>query len=163
MGAENFFSTKSFCSRSPILPVLFFCSGCAAGPADTLGGGGPVVHAEAGAPQGYSYVARRPLVAVGLTKVEGFSDDDAHAMVDRLADSAMACLRERKSITPGAARVTLPVDAGGIAGVPDVVFSPDDAAAIGLVCILGPLRMSTFSPADGGARSITIETAWGTR
>ncbi|HEY1959043.1 MAG TPA: hypothetical protein VGH28_25695 [Polyangiaceae bacterium] len=142
---------------------LFILSGCAAGPRDTLGGGGPVVHAEAGAPQEYSYVARRPLVAVGLAKVDGLSEEDAHAIVDHLADSATACLRERKALSAGAARITLPIDAGGIAGAPDVVFAPQEASAVGLVCILAPLRMSAFSPSDAGVRSITIESAWGTQ
>ncbi len=151
-------------SRSSLL--IFFLLplvGCAAGPRDTLGGGGPVVRAEAGAPAGYSYVARRPLVAVGLAGVTGLSEEDAHAIVDRLAASASDCLEKRTNVTPGAAHIELPIDSGGLAGPPSVAFSPTDAAAIGLVCILAPLRMTVLSPIEGdaGARSIAIESAWG--
>ena len=148
---------------SDLLIALLPLVGCAAGPRDTLGGGGPVVRAEAGAPAGYSYVARRPLVAVGLAGVTGLSEEDAHTIVDRLAVAASECLVKRANVTPGTAHIELPIDPGELAGAPAVAFSPTNAAAIGLVCILAPLRMTVLSPvdADAGARSIAIESAWG--
>ena len=149
-------------SSSDLLIFLFISLSCAAGPHDTLGGGGTVVVRDAGGP-GYSYVARRPLVAVGLAGASGVSDEDAHAAVDRVADAAAACFRGAQNLAPGAARIVLPIDAGGIAGAPDVKFSPESAAPLGLLCVLRPARMVTFGPgeADAGARSITIESAWG--
>ncbi len=129
---------------------------------DGSGGNGTVVRDAGTAPEGYAYVARRGIVAVGLAGATGFSDDDTHAMIDRIADAADACFKTRQGVAPGAARITLPVDAGGIAGAPDVVFSPPSSALAGMLCVLAPVRMSTFSPAagDAGARSITIESAW---
>ena len=154
-------------SQIPSLPSLLFVNSlflaCAAGPHDTLGGGGPVVHAEAGAPQAYSYVARKPLIAVGLADARGVSEEEAHAAIDRLAEAASACLRSRPNVTSGAARIALPIDPGGITGAPDVTFSPEGAAPIGMLCVLAPLRLSSFSPAsaDAGERSLTVESAWG--
>lgn len=140
--------------------------GCAAGPRDTLGGGGPVVHADTGAgPASYAYLARRSIVAVGLAGAHGLSDEEARALVDRVADAANACFRRRPNLTPGVGRIELPIDAGGLAGAPAVAFSPAEASALGMLCVLAPLRMATFSPAseDAGARSITIESAWGAK
>jgi hypothetical protein len=144
--------------------LLLLLAGCAAGPHDTLGGGGgAVVQAEAGAPVSYSYIAKRPLVVIGLAKSDGISDAEAHATVDRVAESATACFRRAQKLVPGVARITLPVDSGGVAGAPAVSIAPPDATALGMLCVLAPLRLSTFSPGggDAGDRSLTIETAWG--
>lgn len=120
---------------------------------------------DAGGPVTYSYVARRPLVAIGLAGSTGIADEDAHAVVDHVADAAASCFHRVKTLAPGAARIVVPVDAGGLAGAPEVHFSPESAAPLGLLCVLGPLRMATFAPApaeaDAGARVLTIESAWG--
>jgi len=141
-----------------LFPLL---AGCAAGPHDTLAGGTTTVKTQESTT--YSYVARRPLVAIGLAKSDGISDADSHAIVDRVADSAAACFRRAKNLVPGAARIVIPVDAGGVAGAPEVTFAPPDAAGLGMLCVLAPLRLATFSPADAdaGARSMSIESAWG--
>jgi hypothetical protein len=149
----------------PDLRIFLFSllAGCAAGPRDALDGSGQTVRDAGPPPPAYSYVARQPLVAVGLAGVQGLSDEDARAAIDRVAAAASACFRRSQNLAPGAARITLPIDAGGIAGAPAVTFAPESAAPLGMLCVLAPVRMSTFAPAaaDAGARSLTIESAWG--
>jgi hypothetical protein len=145
-----------------IAPLLIL-AGCAAGPRDVLDPNGGTADASVAPQTGYSYVARRPLVAVALADSKGFSDDDVHAVIDHVADAASACFKKSAALKPGAVRVIVPVDDGGMSGAPDVTFSPQESAAIGLVCVLAPIRFAKFAPSasDAGARSITIESAWG--
>jgi hypothetical protein len=142
--------------------VLFVA--CAAGPNDIVENGHDVRDASAGTPRGaYVYAARRPLVAIGLAEATNVSDADAHRAVDSLADSAAGCFKRAQNLAQGAARITIPIDEGGVAGAPQVTISPQEATALGMLCLLAPLRMTPFSPAsaDAGARSLTIESAWG--
>lgn len=145
--------------------VLFVLVGCAAVPKDVLDGSGHDVRADASVrPAGaYVYAAKRPLVAVGLADAQGVSDDDAHRVVDALAVSASKCFARTQTLAQGAARITVPIDDGGITGAPQVTFEPTEATPIGMLCVLAPLRLSTFAPSkiDRGTRSITIESAWG--
>ncbi len=152
--------------RLAVLLVSIGCA-CAPGPTDVVETGGHNTHGpnDAGAPQhggAYAYAAKRPLVAIGLADATGVSDDDSHRVVDALADAAEACFKRSANLASGAARITVPIDAGGIAGSPLVTITPQEATAIGMLCLLAPIRMAAFSPApgDGGARSITIESAW---
>ncbi len=136
---------------------------CAAsGPNDALDGTSHEVRGDAGATRAgaYAYVARRALVAVGLADAQGLTDDETHRVVDRVGDEASSCLKRSATVTKGAARIVLPIDEGGVTGAPQTEFSPPSAALQGMVCILAPLRLSTFSPAKG-TRSVTIEAAWG--
>jgi hypothetical protein len=143
------------------LRLLLVLGGCAAGgPHDTLDRTNHDVVVDAGARGGGDkYVARRPLVAVGLVETKGLGDDESRRVVDRLADAASACFKHSKQVAPGATRITLPIDEGGTTGAPGTAFSPPASAAIGMVCILAPLRLMTFTP--GATRSITVEAAWG--
>ena len=145
-------------------PIVFaLLLGCAAGPSDIVENGHDV-RADAGAPHGaYVYAAKRPLVAIGLAEARNVSDVDAHRAIDGLADAATACFKRAKNLGQGAARITIPIDEGGIAGTPEVTISPQEATGLGMLCLLMPLRMATFSPGSGdaGARSLTIESAWG--
>ena len=139
--------------------------GCAAaGPNDALDGTSHDVRADASTTQAgaYAYVARRALVAVGLADAHGVADDETHRVIDRVADEATSCLKRSTTLTRGAARVVLPIDEGGIVGAPQTEFSPPSAALQGMLCILAPLRLSTFTPDKAThARSMTIEAAWG--
>jgi hypothetical protein len=143
---------------------FIFVLGCAAGPPDVLDPNGGSADASVATPQtGYAYVARRALVAVALADSKGFSDDETHAVIDRVADAASACFKKSANLKVGAVRVIVAVDNGGVAGAPDVTFSPQESAPIGLLCVLAPIRFTKFAPssADAGDRSITIESAWG--
>ena len=145
--------------------VPSFLGACAAGPNDIVENGHDVRDASAGTPRGaYVYAAKRPLVAIGLAEATNVSDAEAHRTIDSLADSAAACFKRAKNLGQGAARITIPIDEGGVVGQPDVTISPQEATVVGMLCLLAPLRMMTFSPsssADAGARSLTIESAWG--
>jgi hypothetical protein len=144
--------------------ALVFLLGCAAGPSDIVENGHDVRGADAGGPRGaYIYAAKRPLVAIGLAEATNVSDADAHRVVDTLADSATACFKRSANLAQGGARITIPIDDGGVVGAPQVTFSPQEATVVGMLCLLAPLRISSFSPAtrDAGARSLTIESAWG--
>ena len=145
------------------LVVALSLVACAAGPSDVVENGHDV-RADAGGPHGaYVYAAKRPLVAIGLAEATNVSESDAHRAVDGLADTAAACFKRAKNLGQGAARITIPIDEGGVVGTPDVTISPQDATGLGMLCLLMPLRMATFSPASGdaGARSLTIESACG--
>ena len=144
--------------KRPVL-LLAVC-GCAAGPHDVLDGTSHDVRVDAGPRAGaYTYVAKRPLVAIGLAASQGLSDEEAHHVVDQLADEATGCFKRTTQLPSGAGRIALPIDPGGTTGAPVVQLTPPGAVALGLVCLLAPLRLMTFAP--GGDRSITIEAAWG--
>lgn len=153
--------------RAPVLASLaLLFAACAPGPTDVVETGGHTSHPDAAVQQhggAYAYAAKRPLVAIGLADATNVSDDDSHRVVDALADSAETCFKRSANLAPGAARITVPIDAGGIPGAPQVTISPQEATAIGMLCLLAPIRMAAFTPAsaDAGARSITIESAWG--
>lgn len=133
---------------------------CAGGPRDVLDGSGHTV-SDAGTPRaGYSYAARRPLVALGVAAITGVTDDESHRVLDRVAEQASACFRSVSKLSSGAARITLPIDEGGVTGAPQLTFSPPESAVQGMLCVLAPLRVSTFAPGAAG-RSITVEAAWG--
>jgi hypothetical protein len=134
---------------------------CAGSGRDALDGTSHDVRTDAAAPHAtaYAYVARRPLVAIGLADAHGLTDEDSHRIVDRVAAEASGCFKRSTNLTAGAAKIVLPIDEGGIAGAPQVEFSPVSSAPLGMVCVLAPMRLSTFAP--GAARSITIEAAWG--
>lgn len=150
------------CSR--IILGQLVLQACAAGPHDVLDGTSHDVRVDAGPKSGaYAYVAKRSLVAVGLAASQGLTDEETHRLVDRLADEASACFKRSRELASGAGRITLPIDAGGGTGTPVAELTPPSAAALGMVCILAPMRLTTFAPAaESTARSITIEAAWGT-
>ncbi|CAN5638559.1 hypothetical protein BH09MYX1_BH09MYX1_45810 [soil metagenome] len=123
------------------------------------------VRVDASAEGTYAYVAKRGRVAVGLAEARGTTDDEAKAVVDRVADAASACMqglaREGK-LVDGALRMLVPFDGGGVGGQPQVVFAEGPAViANGLLCIVAPARMIALAPNDGGARAVALEIAWG--
>ncbi len=141
-------------------PSFFWA--CAAGPNDIVENGHDV-HDASAARGAYIYAAKRPLVAIGLAEATSVSDADSHRAVDALADSAAACFKRAQNLPQGAARITIPIDEGGVVGAPQVTISPQEATGVGMLCLLAPLRMTSFSPSSGdaGIRSLTIESAWG--
>lgn len=124
----------------------------------------PHVVAEAGAPQEpanetYVYVARRPHGVVGLAEARGMSDEDAHAIVDRVADAMEACARTldaQGALVEGAARVVAVADASGTPAV-NLKHAPGDAVAQNaLMCLVAPVRSTPF-PKNAG---FAIEATW---
>jgi hypothetical protein len=114
---------------------------------------------------GYGYVARRPHGAVGLVGSHFMGDDDAHRIVDRVADELETCTRSleaRGALTEGALQLVAVTGPRGTAEVTDVRLAPGGpVAAVGLQCIIAPLRASTFPSADGGLPAVAIDVTWG--
>jgi hypothetical protein len=127
---------------------------------DTRGAGGPAQD-----PQGYEYVARRPLSLVALAEARGIAPDVARRAVDQLADALDTCvtLRGRTGAhVDGAARLVAAVDDDGSVGRPNVRIDPGDGVAeSAVVCLVAPARLLVFPAADAGARGIAIEALWG--
>jgi hypothetical protein len=130
---------------------------------------GAVATPDAAAPPrdgDYVYVVRRPHGAVGLVGAHFMKDDDAHRMVDRIADDLEACARrveQRGELVEGALQLVAATGSRGTAEVTDVRLAPGGpVAANALECILAPLRASTLPPATtAGVPALAIEAMWG--
>ena len=122
--------------------------------------------AAAASPQGYEYVARRPLAMVALAEARGISPEVAREAVDRLADALDACATEQGmhgAKAEGAARVVAAIEPEGSVGPPTVRVDPGEGVArSAIVCFVAPFRLLTFPPVDAGARGIAVEALWGT-
>lgn len=115
--------------------------------------------------QGYEYVARRPLALVALAEARGIAPEVARQAIDRLADALDTCATDqgrRGARVEGAARVVVPIEDSGAVGVPSVRVDPGvGVAESAVMCLVAPVRLLTFPPADAGARGIAIEALWG--
>jgi hypothetical protein len=115
--------------------------------------------------QGYEYVARRPLAVVALAEARGLESITAHAAVDRLADRLDACITDKAregGPVEGAARVIAKIDASGAVAATQVRVDPGAASASNaVVCLVAPMKLLTFPPADADGRGIAIEAIWG--
>jgi hypothetical protein len=124
--------------------------------------------ADATAPaqkDGYVFVARRPHGAVGLVGARAMSDDDAHRLVDRIADDLEACARRleaRSGLVEGALQLVAITGPHGNAEITDVRFAPGGpVAANALECIVAPLRASPFpAGTDAGVPALALEATW---
>ena len=122
-----------------------------------------------GAAEGYVYIARRPHGAIALAEARGIGDAIASRAIDRLADSFEGCaadLDKRRQLVDGAMRVVAGVDPGGtLVGLNVKMGSGNAITANALLCVIAPLKLLTFPPAEGdaGARGIAIETTWSPR
>jgi hypothetical protein len=121
--------------------------------------------AAGGDTQGYEYVARRPLAVVALAEARGIESVTAHAAVDRLADRLDACItdkaREGGSVE-GAARVIARIDATGAVAATQVRVDPGGSSASNaVVCLVAPMKLLAFPPAETDGRGIAIEAIWG--
>jgi hypothetical protein len=150
-----------------VLAALLASAGCA-GSNDVV----PVSHDVVGnvggggqSPEGYDYVARRPLATVGLAEGRGLDATIARAAVDRLADRLDACVTEQsRGGTPvaGAARVIATIDAGGAVTATQVRIDPGNGgAASAALCLVAPLKILTFPPGPRDDRGIAVEAIWG--
>jgi hypothetical protein len=117
------------------------------------------------ASDGYVYVARRSLGIVALAEARGMDDAVATRVIDRLADQLDACaatLAKQGKLVSGALRVVAPVTADGAIGAINLKLAPgNDVAANALLCLVAPLKLIAFPPADAGARGLAIEATWG--
>ena len=127
---------------------------------DVVGGAATAESAE-----GYDYVARRPLAVVALAEGRGLDAVIARAAVDRLADRLDACVTDearKGGPVEGAARVVAQIDANGAVAATQVRIDPGGNGASSAVgCLVAPMKLLTFPPADHEGRGIAIEALWG--
>lgn len=119
---------------------------------------------DAGAGDAYVHVARRPHGAVALAEARHMKDDDARAIVERLADDLERCsmaLEAQHTLVEGAARVVAIAGPGGTPAL-NVRLAPGDAVAQNaLLCIIAPVRATTFPASSTGTPGFAIEATWG--
>jgi hypothetical protein len=124
-----------------------------------------VTGAASASPQGYEYVARRPLAVVALAEARGIEPGVAHAAIERLADQFDACATEegrRGTLVDGAARVVAEVDGqGSVTGTSVRVGSGEGVVQNAVVCLVAPMKLLAFPPSDAGARGMAVEAIWG--
>lgn len=113
----------------------------------------------------YVYVARRPHGAIGLAEARHMKDEDASAIVERLANDLERCaarLEAEGTLARGAARIVAIAGPGGTPAL-SVRLAPGDAVAHNaLLCIIAPARAMTLPPPDHGATpGLAIEATWG--
>lgn len=150
-----------------MLAALAACS--PSGPRDVAGENRPVrvapEHADAGAPEAYAYVARRPHGVVALAEARNMTDEDAREIVERLATELEACasrLEGERSLVDGAARIVAVVQPDGIPALKVVVEPGGAIAQNALMCLVAPVRAITFPKGAGkGPPGMAIEATWG--
>ncbi len=133
--------------------------------AATGSGGAGAGPATAPSPDGYVYVARRALGVVALAEARGLADDVARRAIDHLADALDACatdLGRQGKLAAGALRVVAQIGADGTVSGLNVKVAPE-ATANAILCLVAPLKLTSFPAAEGdaGARGIAIEATWG--
>ena len=86
---------------------------------------------------------------------------------DHLADALDACatnLAAKGRLVEGTIRIEASVADDGSVRVGHVTVAPGDAvAANALLCVMAPLKLTTFpaGAGDGGARRLAIDASWG--
>jgi hypothetical protein len=124
---------------------------------------------ENGAATGYIHVARRPLGFVALSRQVGLGADLGAGVTEHLADALDACatnLAVKGKLVEGTVRVDASVAADGSVVVSRVTVAPGDAvAANALLCVMAPLKLTTFpavAQAEAGTpRGFAIDASWG--
>ncbi|MBX3208008.1 MAG: hypothetical protein KF764_23375 [Labilithrix sp.] len=140
-------------------------SGCSPSPRDVVPESRDVrVTPDAGG-DAYVHVARRPHGVVALAEARRMTDDEARAIVERIADELERCatsLEAEGMLVEGAARV---VAVAGPNGTPalNVRLAPGDAVAQNaLICLVAPVRATSLPPPTaGGTPGLAIEATWG--
>lgn len=110
-------------------------------------------------------MARRPLAVVALAEARGINPVVARVAINRLADSLDTCATEegrKGTLVDGAARVVAQIDGDGRVSGTSVRFDPGAGVAQNaVVCLVAPVKMLAFPPADAGTRGFAIEALWG--
>jgi len=120
---------------------------------------------DAGGGDAYVHVARRPHGAVALAEARHLKDEDARAIVERLADDLERCattLEAQQLLVEGAARIVAIAGPGGTPAL-NVRLAPGDAVAQNaLLCIIAPVRATMLPPpSKDGTPGLAIEASWG--
>ena len=144
-------------------------SGCAPSPRDVVPESRDVrVSVDDGGPgDAYVHVARRPHGAVALAEARHMKDEDARAIVERLADDLERCatmLEAQGALVDGAVRIAAIAGPDGTPAL-NVRLAPGDAVAQNaLLCIIAPVRATPLPPpTTRGTPGLAIEATWGPR
>ncbi|HVJ88652.1 MAG TPA: hypothetical protein VM580_02545 [Labilithrix sp.] len=154
------------CSALTAASLIALGASCAPSPRDVVPESRDVRGIfDAGGGDAYVYVARRPHGVVALAEARHMKEEDARALVDRLADDLERCsstLESQGLLVEGAARI---VAVAGPDGTPalNVRLSPgNEVAHNALVCIVAPVRAAMLPPPTANATpGIAIESTWG--
>jgi hypothetical protein len=109
--------------------------------------------------EAYAYVARRPHGVIALAEARQMSDDEARAIIDKLAGDLESCaarLEAEHALVEGAARIVAVAQPSGRPGL-NVKLAPGaDVAQNALLCLVAPIRALPLT--KGG---LAIEYTWG--
>jgi hypothetical protein len=144
---------------------VFLVSACSPSPRDVVPESRDVrVVPEAGTGDAYVHVARRAHGIVALAEARHMKESEARAIVEHLADELERCsaaLDAKGVLVEGAARVVAVAGPGGTPAL-NVRLAPGDAVAQNaLLCIIAPVRATTFGPSTSGTPGFAIEATWG--
>jgi hypothetical protein len=109
--------------------------------------------------EAYAYVARRPHGVVALAEARQLTEEESHAIIEKLANDLESCaqrLDAEHTLVEGAARI---VALGQPSGPPalNVKLAPGgDVAQTALMCLVAPIRSLPLT--KGG---LAIEYTWG--
>lgn len=123
------------------------------------------------APEGYEYAAKTTHGMIALAESRGVSKEEAKKQMDRLAEGFEKCLAtldKKAPLKPGAVRIIVPIDDGGLPGdvqVSKISDSTPETRVTTLVCLIGPAKMTVFPPPgptspEAGTRGMAIEATW---
>jgi hypothetical protein len=153
--------------RGSLFFVLVTCAGCGSANRDTVPVSSDVAEDRTSrrSDEGYEYVARRPLAVVALAEARGIDAPLARAAVDQLADAVNHCATDQRARGlpfEGAARIVAQIDGEGRVAATSLRVDPGAGAPqTAVLCLVAPVRLVTFPPADGGTRGMAIEALWG--
>ena len=147
--------------------VLAFVLACSpSGPRDVAGENKDVRvqpgSSDAGATtnsDAYAYVARRPHGVVALAEARQMSEEESHAIIEKLANDLETCatrLESEHTLVEGAARIVALAQPQGPPALNVKLAPGGDVAQNALMCLVAPIRALPFS--KGG---LAIEYTWG--
>jgi len=120
---------------------------------------------DAGPPEIYEHVAKRPHGTIAIAESRGMAKADAVAVVDELADRFEQCamtLQAEGLLVEGAARIVAEQDVTWSAPATSVRLAPGGAVAQNaLLCLVAPLRSMQLKASNPKVRAgLAVETTW---
>jgi hypothetical protein len=107
----------------------------------------------------YAYVARRPHGVVALAEARQMTEEESHAIIDKLANDLETCatrLESEHTLVEGAARIVALAQPQGPPAMNVKLAPGGDVAQNALMCLVAPIRALPFT--KGG---LAIEYTWG--
>jgi hypothetical protein len=107
----------------------------------------------------YAYVARRPHGVVALAEAREISEEESHAVIEKLANDLETCatrLEAEQTLVDGAARIVALAQPQGPPALNVKLAPGGDVAQNALMCLVAPIRSLPLT--KGG---LAIEYTWG--